>query len=134
MILVPLRFWPELQRCWRQSRSLTSVAILMLAAFVPSLAGIFLDDRIVTGAPVWLKPAKFALSAAIYAGTLAWLFRHIQVWPRFVRLMGTITAVVLVIEVGIIDLQASRGTTSHFNVSSPLDAALWSTMGAAIGV
>jgi uncharacterized membrane protein YhaH (DUF805 family) len=106
----------------------------MSAAFLPSTAGIFLDDRIVMGAPVWLKPAKFAISSAIYAGTLAWLFRHLQVWPRLVRVLGTITAMVLVVEVGIIDLQAARGTTSHFNISSPVDAALWGTMGAAIAV
>jgi hypothetical protein len=42
----------------------------MLMAFVASPAGLFLDHRMVTG-PIWLKPAKFAISSAIYAGTLA---------------------------------------------------------------
>ncbi len=134
MVSALRRVRSEIQECWHRSRSLTAVAIVMLAAFPPSLLGVFLDGRIVNGAPVWLKPAKFAISSAIYAGTLAWLFRYLQVWPRFVRVLGTITAAVLVIEVAIIDLQAARGTTSHFNVSSPLDSALWSTMGAAIGV
>src|SRR3982751_1512073 len=124
----------ELNRSWQSSRSLTGVAVLMLGAFLASLLGLALDGRIVTGAPVWLKPAKFGISSAIYAGTLAWLFRYIEVWPRFIRLLGATTAAVLVIEVGIIDFQAARGTVSHFNVSSPFDAALWSVMGTAIAI
>jgi hypothetical protein len=42
------------------------------------------------------------------------------------------TAIVFVLEVAIIDAQAWRGTTSHFNVSTPLDRILFAIMGAAI--
>src|ERR1700750_1233817 len=106
MTAVLRRFRSEFQECWGHSRSLTAVAVLMLAAFLPSVAGIYLDGRIGTGCPVWLKTAKIAISSAIYAGTLAWLFRYIQVWPPFVRVLGTVTAAVLILEVGIIDFQA----------------------------
>jgi hypothetical protein len=98
------------------------------------VAGIALDDRIITGAPAWLKPAKFAISTAIFCGTLAWLYRYIKVWPRFVRAMGWIVSSVLILEVAIIDIQAARGTTSHFNVGTSLDGVLWGTMGMAIAV
>ncbi len=127
-------FRQELNQSWANSKSLTAVALLMLGAFVASLAGLALDGRVVTNAPVWLKPAKFAVSTAFYAATLAWYFRYLHVWRRFVRILGSITAAVLVVEVGIIDLQAARGTTSHFNVSTPLDTSLWASMGIAIGV
>src|SRR4051795_13505355 len=103
------KFHEELGKLWRSSRSLTAVAIVMLAAFLASATGLLVDPRIITGAPAWLKPAKFAISSAIYAGTLAWLFRYLQVWPRFVRALGSTTAAVLVLEVGIIDIQAARG-------------------------
>jgi hypothetical protein len=39
---------------------------------------------------------------------------------------------VFVLEVAIIDAQAWRGTTSHFNVSTPMDMALFAVMGTAI--
>jgi len=42
-----------------------------------------------------------------------------------------VTAVVIV-QVAIIDTQAARGTTSHFNVSTPLDASLFAVMSVAI--
>ena len=104
----------------------------MLPVFALSVAGIFLDSRIVTGAALWLKPAKFALSMAIYAGTLAWMFQHITVQRRFVRRLGIITALMGIIEIVIIDLQAARGTTSHFNIATLLDAALFGVMGLSI--
>jgi len=113
---------------------LSATALLLLAAFVPAALGIFLDSRVITGAPAWLKPAKFAISTSIYAATLAWLFRYLHVWPRFVRAMGHVVAGVLIIEVVIIYMQAARGTTSHFNLQTPLDGILFNIMGVAIGI
>lgn len=117
---------------WETNRPLTAVGLLMLPVFVLSAIGIFADPRIVTGMPAWLKPAKFAISTSIYALTIAWIFRYLPEWPRLRAVTGWITAVVMVLEVAIIDLQAARGTTSHFNVGTPLDAALFSIMGVAI--
>ena len=83
------------------------------------------DPRIITGAPAWLKPFKFAVSTAIYSLTLAWIFGWLPDWPRVRRVVGWTTAIVFVLEVAIIDTQAWRGTTSHFNVSTPLNAVLF---------
>ena len=41
-------------------RSEFRISLLMLLVFAGSLAGIALDDRMITGAPAWLKPSKFA--------------------------------------------------------------------------
>src|SRR4051812_3970595 len=114
----------QFKRFWSGSKALTAVSFLMLPVFALSVAGIFLDPRTITGVPAWLKPAKFAISIAIYAGTLAWIFQFITVQRRFVQWLGIITAVALAVEIVIIDLQAARGTTSHFNNNTPLDAAL----------
>ena len=103
--------------------------LLLVPIFGALLA---LDPRMVMGAPVWLKPAKFALSTAIYSLTLAWVFTYIPQWPATRRIVGRITASVMLVEVAVIAVQAFRGTTSHFNVATAFDAALFSIMGIAI--
>jgi hypothetical protein len=123
----------ELRRAWKDSAPLTATSVLMLAALVGSCAELFLDPRIITGVPAWLKPAKFAISTAIFSGTIAWLYRYITIWPGFLRAVGWVLSAVLVLEVAIIDLQAARGTTSHFNAATHLDTSLFAVMGAGIG-
>jgi hypothetical protein len=124
----------EIKKAYGASAALTVVAGLMMIMFGASVAGMLLDERVIAGFPAWLKPAKFAISAAIYCGTLAWLFQYLTSWPRLARGMGTVTAAVLVIEVAIIDLQAARGTTSHFNVATLMDGILFSVMGFSIAI
>ncbi|HEU4689543.1 MAG TPA: hypothetical protein VFS23_14315 [Vicinamibacterales bacterium] len=121
-----------LSHLWQSDRVLTGSALLMLGALAVFLAGMLLDPRIVTGAPAWLKPAKFAISTAIYMFTLAWIFTYLRDWPKVRRVVGRATAAIFIAEVAVIALQAWRGTTSHFNVSTPLDGALFAFMGGAI--
>jgi hypothetical protein len=123
-----------IKKLWNESAPLTATTALMLVVFAACVAGIFLDSRTITGMPAWLKPAKFAISTAIYSGTMAWLFQYIRVWPRFIRATGWIVAVIFVAEVAIIDVQAARGTTSHFNATTPLNQTLFTIMGIMIGI
>jgi hypothetical protein len=124
-------FRARLAPLWRGSAPLTVVVCLMLPTLVVLGVGLWVDPRTVLGDPVWLKPTKFAASITIYAATLAWVLGHL---PRSSRLdrVGWLSAVVLVLEQVIISVQAGRGTTSHFNVGTPLDAVLFAVMGAAI--
>jgi hypothetical protein len=121
-----------LTRLWRTDPLLTGTGLCLLALLAPAALGLVLDPREILGAPLWLKPSKFALSTGIYTLTLAWVFTYLPDWPRTRRLVGRTTAVVMPVEVAIIALQAWRGTTSHFNVGTPLDATLFSVMGVAI--
>src|SRR5688572_32408650 len=121
-----------LDSLWRTSPPLTAVGLLMLVVAVASIVGIFVDPRIITGAPAWLKPFKFAISVTVYSLTLAWIFRWLTDWPRVRRVVGWTTAIVFVLEVAIIDAQAWRGTTSHFNTATTLDRVLFTVMGTAI--
>ena len=119
---------------WRGSAPLTTTGLVMLPVLAIALVGLVVDPRLISGAPAWLKPAKFAASIAIYTFTLAWIFSLLADWVRTRRVVGWTTAVVLILEMVIIAGQASRGTTSHFNLATPLDAALFAIMGMAIVV
>lgn len=121
-------------RLWTADRLLTGTGLFLLTLLVPLSLGLLLDPRYIGGAPVWLKPAKFALSTGVYTLTLAWVFSYLTNWPRTRRVVGRVTSVAFVVEVAIIALQAGRGTTSHFNVGAPLDAMLFGIMGVAIVV
>src|SRR5881394_2968652 len=128
------RLASQLARCWAMSPPLTATAVLMLGVLAANAAGLVVDHRIVTGVPAWFKPAKFAISVAVYTITFAWLFRFLADWPRMRRWTGTLIAASLIVEIVIIDLQAWRGTTSHFNVATRLDQMLFATKGISIVV
>jgi hypothetical protein len=71
-----------LKQLWRTNAPLTFTGLLMLPALAISIVGLLIDPRIITDAPAWQKPAKFAVSIAIYVFTLAWAFTLI---PRKTR-------------------------------------------------
>ncbi len=121
--------WPA----WFETqRPLILSAVASLALLAVAAVGLWLDPRTITGAPAWMKPAKFAISTALYAFTMAWMLRHITGHRRLVRLIGWGTAAVFALELALIVLQVVRGVRSHFNFTTPFDAAIFSTMGAAI--
>lgn len=114
--------------------ALAAMTVAMLITLGVAIVGLWVDPRIITGAPAWLKPAKFALSAGLYGATLVLLLEQLPEWPRLRRAIARTTVVVFVLEVALVVLQVWRGQTSHFNVSTPFDAAVFSVMGAAIVV
>jgi hypothetical protein len=119
-------------RLWNASAPLTAAGLLMLALVPVTIAGMLLDPRVITGMPAWLKPVKFAISLGIASLTIAWLLTYVPERRRLRAIVGWVTAVVFVVEMAIISAQAWRGTTSHFNVGTPLDEMLFAIMGIAI--
>ncbi|MEH1166832.1 hypothetical protein V6V47_15750 [Micromonospora sp. CPCC 205539] len=106
------------------------MAVLALVAAV----GIVTDSRILTGAPIWLKPFKFAVSFVLYGLTLAWMLSLLPKRSRVAEWAGTVIVATAVIEMALIVGQVVRGKTSHFNGTTPLDGILFSLMGASIMV
>jgi hypothetical protein len=117
---------------WHRPLVLLVYAMSVLA--LVSAVGVLVDDRVVTGAAAWLKPFKFAVSIAVYGGTLAWLFTLLPRRSRTAEWAVTVVIAALVIEMVIIVAQVVRGRPSHFNQSTTLDAKLFDVMGAAIMV
>jgi hypothetical protein len=114
------------------NRPMTIVGVLMAVTLLGTLVGLVVDPRVITGAPAWLKPAKFAISTSIYAFTFVWLLSFIRGHARLVALSANTVAVGLTLEVALIVVQVVRGTTSHFNYATPLDGAVFSTMAVVI--
>lgn len=123
-------------RLWNRlvttNRWLAWSAAAYTSLFFVTLILAIADSRLVTEAPVWFKPMKFALSSVLYTGTLAWILSFVEEKKAWVKLVGTGTALVLVVEIVLIVLQAARGVRSHFNFSTPLDGAIFSVMGSFI--
>ena len=130
---------PEFRSNWNVSGEhgwanwpLLGLVGLMLIALGIALVGLLVDPRIVTGAPAWMKPAKFAISIAVYGATLIWLLKYLQDRPILVRVISWIAAIGFTIEMALIALQVVRGTTSHFNMATPFDAMVFRIMGGVI--
>ena len=113
---------------------LLGVSVGCLVVLAAAAIGLVADPRQITGDPAWLKPAKFAVSIAVYCATLAWLLTLVRGRRRLVRTAAWATGVALALEMALILLQVARGTTSHYNVGTPFDAAVFQAMGALLPV
>jgi hypothetical protein len=112
--------------------ALTALGFIMAADLVLCLLGLVVDRGVITGAPAWLKPAKFAFSVMIAAWSFAFCIGSTRIWRLFTRALDVVLTVGFVLEIALIDMQAARGTTSHFNLSTRFDAIVFGVMGVSI--
>ena len=127
----------------RLHRPLAVTAVAMAGLAAVAATGIVVDDRVLLGVPIWLKPFKFAISLVVYTGTLAYLIGSLQDGlregvsrlskpARHAGWLGNVIVAASFIEMAVIVGQVIRGRRSHFNVETPLDSALWSVMAVTI--
>src|ERR1700744_3605678 len=121
-----------LTRLRKAAPALTILGFLMAVDLVFCLVGLVVDHRVITGAPAWLKPAKFALSTMIAAWSFAFCLASAGIWPRIRRGLDFVLAVGFLIEIALIDMQAARGTSSHYNLATHFDSAVFAIMGVSI--
>jgi hypothetical protein len=114
------------------SRWLTVSGFAMLTQILVSVAGLIVDPSIVTGAPAWMKPLKFGISTTLFSFTMAFIIGRLVKTRRFASILGGVMAVVFVVEIVLIDIQAARHTASHFNTSTPFDNGIYGIMGIGI--
>lgn len=108
-----------------------------VAAFAGGLAHVglaLLPDAAWSGPTGLRKPAVFGLSIGVTLWSLAWLTGRLNLRPWLQRLALGAMSATLLLELLVIALQRARGVPSHFNLGTPLDAALWTLMGASIAV
>ena len=105
---------------------------LLLALVVPMALAWGLDERMLRGANVWIKPIKFALSISLLALTTAWFIGHLPAPRRAGRPIDRIVWLLIgagSFELAYITLQAALGQGSHYNVGDPWHATLYTLMG-----
>jgi hypothetical protein len=74
----------------------------------------------------WYKPFKFAFSTFLFAWAMAWYCYYL---PNFnINLFNWSVIILLGFEIFYIAFQASKGQLSHYNISTPVYAALYSGM------
>ncbi|MBL0170740.1 MAG: hypothetical protein IPP90_08415 [Gemmatimonadaceae bacterium] len=116
----------------RRSPALTALAVMHLALLAVFMVALQIDAVQVLGIPRWFKPAKFAVSIAIYLTTIAWLLPSTGLTERTRRRLVGVIGTTMILEMMAITVQAARGTTSHFNIATLFDAVIFQSMGIAI--
>ena len=70
--------WPNVfAELRRRQPTLATAAWLFLLAALPCLIAMAVDPRTVNDISIWVKPAKFFVSLAVYLATLAWFFGYL---------------------------------------------------------
>lgn len=119
-------FFSEL---YKRNRVLTVAGWLMIVLLVLAMIIAPFDKRTIMGINPWIKPMKFMVSIAIYLWTLAWFSAYVSHFRKTLNVITFGAAITMTVEIICIVLQATRGTTSHFNNSTPFDGMVFSTMG-----
>jgi hypothetical protein len=82
----------------------------------------------------WRKPIVFGLSFGVTLATVAWILNFLRVRTATAWVVVGVLSATSVGEVSLITMQTWRGVASHFNESTPFDAAVFSTMGMLVGL
>lgn len=101
--------------------------VLLAATLIPAA----IDRRLIDGTSVWAKPLKFELSLAMHFATLALVASALSPPWRASSLLAALawaSALCALLEIAYIAVQAGRQQASHFNLSTPLHAALYTAM------
>lgn len=116
------------------SQALILSGYFNIGLFFVCLGLSFVDPRTIAGVNAWLKPMKFCLSVSIYCFTLGVMLGLVDGFEKMCLWVGRAVAVVMYIEQICITFQAARGVTSHYNIDSGFDGAVFAIMGICIAL
>jgi hypothetical protein len=123
--------WKDL---WQNQRALMSAGFGFAALLVVLSVLSLFDSQQILGINRWIKPSKFASSIAIYFFTLAVYLNFLRNFEKSKKIIAWGVIALMTGEMILILMQATRGTTSHFNIANAFDATIYSTMGLMIAV
>lgn len=110
-----------------QFQTLTVVSIVLTCICI---LWSLVDERMVDGAFAWMKPLKFSLSFVFLFGTLSLVETRMSEATRtgwLLLITGWIMATAFLAEMAYIIFQGAQGEPSHFNMSTPFNAFMYTT-------
>lgn len=123
-----------IKELFRDQKSLMVAGAVSLACFIVLAIVSLFDSTEILGINRWIKPMKFFISIAIFVWTTAVYLHFLTDYKKSARFVSWAMIFIFLIENSIVVMQTLRGTTSHFNVKTPLDAMLYGVMGIAIAL
>ena len=110
--------------CW-----LAAGGFLVLFALTVVIG--LLDPRQLGGVSVWAKPLKFQIATVVHLATMAWVASRLgPEWREgwLLQLLLLLAIASATFEVAYITLQGALQQPSHFNMSTPFHATMYSLM------
>ena len=108
-------------------------ALMILLLAIVALLSIG-DRRLILGINPWIKPMKFLSSIVIFLWTVGWFMPDTEPKQRLRSVVRWTIGSAMLIEIACIIMQSARGTTSHYNINSAFDIAVFAVMGVTIFV
>ena len=123
-----VRSWYELHRRNGATNVVVWTIYLLLLLMLVLLVLLPFDTVQVGGRYRLIKPLNFTMSMAMYLATVVILLDYLRASIGWKKVIGWGVSICIVIGITCITTQAARGTTSHFNNSTPFDSAVSSMM------
>jgi hypothetical protein len=123
-----------IRELFERQRPLMIAGVVSLLFFAASAVLSLFDATEILGINRWIKPRTFFVSIAIFGWTTAVYLNFLKDYRKSARVISWAMILIFAVEMIIIVTQAARGTTSHFNIKTPLDGILFSIMGLAIAL
>jgi hypothetical protein len=120
--------WYELHRRNGATNVVVWAIYLELLLMLVLLVLLPFDTVQVGGRYRLIKPLNFAMSMAMYLATVVILLDYLRASMWWKKVIGWGVSICILTAITCITMQAARGTTSHFNNSTPFDSAVSSLM------
>jgi hypothetical protein len=117
-----VRNWYELHRRNNTTNVLVWTIYLELMLMAILLILLPFDAVQVDGRYRLIKPLNFTMSMVMYLATVVILLDHLRASMWWKKVISWGVSICILIAISCITMQAVRGTTSHFNNSTPFDS------------
>jgi hypothetical protein len=122
------RSWYELHRRNGATNVVVWAIYLELLLMLILLVLLPFDTVQVGGRYRLIKPLNFTMSMAMYLATVVILLDYLRASMWWKKVIGWGVSICILTAITCITMQAARGTTSHFNNSTPFNSAVSSLM------